>query len=352
MCVCVCVCVCVVWLCEGVCVHKPVGCFYTAREVFAVAMSSPTRARSPLSGGVVGSSGGCPGWVVGFVVGVSLTCFGVYFGSVGTLPTAAHDGNRFTVRALRREDDGERHGISVSDTPPRVVKVFNDQADGGVVASDPMADDALLTTNQATHTQAADVTGDQDAVRVLLTIAGNRSEYLELFNVVLRSTLLTTAMSTRPLEVHVMANTAGHDAVLELLNTANLIGSTWPCQVTITVHNVEAFEHLWTDAIKKTVNTDRARYSERKSIGGFYRLFPHDALGKKGHVLYLDLDLVVLADLGAVWDLRDPTKLVQWGDYGEDNFPATQTSGFMILNLEKIPDLYVRIRRCLREVAH
>lgn len=50
------------------------------------------------------------------------------------------------------------------------------------------------------------------------------------------------------------------------------------------------------------------------------------------HVLYLDTDAVVMANLGGVWKLRNDTLAFQWG--------AEMVSAFMLLNVNQLRDLW------------
>ena len=80
--------------------------------------------------------------------------------------------------------------------------------------------------------------------------------------------LLTTALGTRPLEVHVLVDSSAREALTRELNAINITGSRWPTQVTITMHDVTAFHSQWRTAVERAVNTDMPRYSEDFGIGG------------------------------------------------------------------------------------
>ena len=73
---------------------------------------------------------------------------------------------------------------------------------------------------------------------------------------------------------------------------------------------VEESINYWRHFIQNTTGTS---VNLMHSIGAFFRLFAHDFLPKNvEHVLYMDTDVAVLANLQELWRLRNHSTIFQW----------------------------------------
>jgi hypothetical protein len=136
-------------------------------------------------------------------------------------------------------------------------------------------------------------------VHMLQGLQGNKTGFIDQWEVNLKSVLLNAPLDAN-LHIHILSNAAAKEAVLERIQAAGLEGSPWRNQVSITVYNVEKYEAEWTKLILKK-NRGNA-IDQRVTLGGYYRLLAYQVIPKHnsetiGPILYMDADVVVLANL-------------------------------------------------------
>ena len=165
---------------------------------------------------------------------------------------------------------------------------------------------------------------------ILLAISGNHSGVFEEMEVLIKSVLLNAPLN-RPLTIHVVADEAAFD-MLPMFFWSDVPQNEWQVksnlsqlfsfqQVTVKTYNVQEHIVRWERRIKQLyrrgdLNANFARRElEYHTIGTWFRLMADEILPSDvSHVLYLDVDIVVLANLGELWDFYlDREKWFQWG---------------------------------------
>jgi hypothetical protein len=104
----------------------------------------------------------------------------------------------------------------------------------------------------------------------------------------------------------------------------------WRNKVGLTLYNVERYEANWTSFLRTTLQDQGTEVDLSMSFGIYYRLLAADVLDTKyiGPVVYMDTDVVIMANLNDILPVLDPTKLYQ--------FSATwPNSGFMVINTKR-----------------
>jgi hypothetical protein len=136
-------------------------------------------------------------------------------------------------------------------------------------------------------------------VHMLQALQGNKTGFIDQWEVNLKSVLLNAPLDAN-LHIHILSNAAAKEAVLERIQAAGLEGSPWRNQVSITVYNVEKYQAELTKLILKK-NRGNA-IDQRVTLGGYYRLLAYQVIPNHnsetiGPILYMDADVVVLANL-------------------------------------------------------
>lgn len=176
-------------------------------------------------------------------------------------------------------------------------------------------------------------------VHVLQGLRGNKTGFIDQWEVNLKSVLLNAPLDAN-LHIHILSNAAAKEAVLERIQAGGLEGSPWRNQVSITVYNVEKYEAEWTELIRKKIRVGN-KIDGRTTLGGYYRLLAYQVLPKHnnetiGPILYMDADVVVLANLNDLWRKVDTTKgyLYQWSTNAARQKQGPN-SGFVVFHLDK-----------------
>jgi hypothetical protein len=91
--------------------------------------------------------------------------------------------------------------------------------------------------------------------------------------------------------------------------------------------------------IENKTQVDIEKLTERHTIGAFFRLLVDHVVDVSvvDHILYLDTDVAVIANLEGLWKHVDPETYFQWG--------ATECSGFVLLNVPKIKEIWNLVSR-------
>ena len=171
-------------------------------------------------------------------------------------------------------------------------------------------------------------------VNVCFGISGNHPGFLAEFEVALKSVLLNAPLQS-DLSIHILADSDAYVAVGAILYQTGLNGTLWRNSITIQTYNVAPYLENWTNEIKQ-LNTDMD--FGKHTIGAYFRLYMHRVLPNSiGHILYMDTDIVIMANLDNLWTNIDRDAVFQWGE--------DLCAGFVILNLPKLDTVLDMARR-------
>lgn len=171
-------------------------------------------------------------------------------------------------------------------------------------------------------------------VTVVFGLSGNHPGFLSEFEVALKSLLLNAPIHSS-LDVHIMADQLAYESLTQVFQKTQV--ATWITisPITITTHNVQPLTPLWSTRIEKAMHQFTLDIPNAfPPIGAYFRLFANEVVSSNAsHALYMDTDVVVMANLDAVWTHvnRDPEALFHWG--------KTMCSGFLILKLDALPEI-------------
>ena len=143
-------------------------------------------------------------------------------------------------------------------------------------------------------------------VHVLMGLSGSHVGFMSEVEIAVKSVLLNAPLD-RDLQVHFMADGLARKAALEFLDRIAI--STWKTrnQITFIVHNVEGSIDAWESRINMVFEQERKSNMNtyRHTVGAYFRLFAHEILGPDvQHVLYMDSDAIILANLDELWRVR------------------------------------------------
>lgn len=174
----------------------------------------------------------------------------------------------------------------------------------------------------------SDIPRDKETINVVLSLSGNNSGFLAEFEVALKSILLNAPLET-DLNIHILADSKALSVLPDIWNQTGIEGSVWKSKIVVTTYSVDAFIKQWSKRIEELYNR-KIKKVTRHTIAAYFRLFLNDVLPDSvDHVLYMDTDVVILANLANLWNHIDKNVTLQWG---EDH-----CSGFTIMNVKKIP---------------
>jgi hypothetical protein len=209
-----------------------------------------------------------------------------------------------------------------------------------------------------------DVTEDEPVVNVVLAMYGTESGMVTEMEVLFKSLLLNSpSHSDAKVNIYIMTNQEAFDNIGPLLfhrmgipysshNGTNSTISQAPSSAPLTwwlpfhvyVINVQTFGQGWMNEVDGL----RLRRNETLSLsvnnvhteGSFYRIFAHRVLPNHvKHFFYSDSDVVLLADISALWELTrtsPPEVVFHW------NWPGN--SGFMLIkNTAELWDLMTQV---------
>jgi hypothetical protein len=249
---------------------------------------------------------------------------------------------------------------------------------------------SLILYRSSADTNLDDDDDDIDeTMHVLFGLSGNDPGFLAEFQVALKSVLLNAPVvassnrqrqeSTRKnhpgMVIHVMADHP--KAVQSALEEMTIVQWKMRIPVAIQIHSVDdTMLKNWKDRVDETMDGIRKQFwwrlrgipVYRHTVGQYFRLFFSDVLAKSQspkqrladssfavsspesssavtpislslsprhpvkHVLYLDTDAVVMANLAGLWKLRSDHFAFQWG--------AEMVSAFMLLNTEQLDEIW------------
>jgi hypothetical protein len=182
-----------------------------------------------------------------------------------------------------------------------------------------------MSTNQTV------LSNTRPAVNVLYGLSGSGKDFMAEFEISLKSVLLNAPLNM-DLNVHVLADSKAYSSVGKILTSAKLKGSSWPTQITIHVYNVSPYVNKWASVVSKLYRKKIGRVT-RHTIGAYFRLFSNQVLPQSvEHVVYMDTDVVVMANLGDLWRRIDRNATYTWG--------KDHCSGFVVFNVKKLPTIW------------
>ena len=182
---------------------------------------------------------------------------------------------------------------------------------------------------------------------LLYGLSGNDSSLFGELQVSLKSVVLNSPTDDS-LTIHIITDQAAYLGLGAMFTEATQWNTTdpeiprLPTQISIKTYNVEAYQSNWTRTIEQYLSAahNHTEYSlYRHTIGAYFRLFAADVLPPSvDEVVYLDVDAVVMANVGSLWEglNKDPDPyagpLFYWGE--------SLCSGFMVLRLTKQQQLW------------
>ena len=249
--------------------------------------------------------------------------------------------------------------------------------------ADSPADKVIPSTAAPDNNKDSIDKNDNTVVHVLYGLSGNQSGFLKEFEISLKSVLLNAPID-HDLTIHVIADELASQELPNIfVNTTQI--DTWHTRnkITIQVYTILPTKlKVWERTINEKYDTQTARDSSsddndnnahhawgKHTIGCYFRLFIHDVLqeslllssssrnsNKKNkndgnevavvdrnltiqdgandinHIIYLDVDVIMMSNLDDIWYHRNPDTVFQWGE--------KQSSGFIILNTHKLQHLW------------
>mmetsp|Transcript_17897 Transcript_17897/g.39022 ORF Transcript_17897/g.39022 Transcript_17897/m.39022 type:complete len:392 (+) Transcript_17897:181-1356(+) len=172
----------------------------------------------------------------------------------------------------------------------------------------------------------------QSPIHVLFGLSGNHPGFLSEFEVALKSVLLNSPME-RELGVHILADEDAYQSMDEIFNQAKL--STWVTRNPINIHAYDVTSYL--PSLEHQIKDTFARHipdfevwhaTSRHTLGTFFRLIAHHFIPPTvKHILYIDTDVVIMANLEELWQhiVTRPDALFHWG--------AAMCAGFVVMNV-------------------
>ena len=175
----------------------------------------------------------------------------------------------------------------------------------------------------------------KDTFHVLYGMMGDTPALHNAWEVSLKS-LLTNAPTDADMHVHVICSQDAYTIVREKIKAANLEGSRWRNQITVSTYNVEAFNPHWREFLREKFRHDQIY--ERISLGGYYRLLAYKILASMniGPTLYMDTDVIIMSNLNDLMKSIDDSKLFQGSS-------TSFCSGFTIINMQKFHEFWEKV---------
>jgi hypothetical protein len=222
---------------------------------------------------------------------------------------------------------------------------------GAPIQTQPLEENLLFSRNRWNVRLANDARDKelnitlQDTMNVLFAISEDSRVTIAELEVALKSVLLHAPVN-HPLTVHIMADTPAYLDLDELWISSRL--SSWRTRNPISIHAYHIAPRT-VDNLRQKIRTFFQGAGYKKSqmhllfehtIGAYFRLHAHMVLPAAiQRVLYMDTDVVLLANLQTLMPLLSSTK---WeNDDGPFFYWTTNMcSGFMIIDIGKLPFIW------------
>ena len=174
------------------------------------------------------------------------------------------------------------------------------------------------------------------SVNVLFGLKGAKPGFMKEFEVAFKSVLLNAPMEY-DMHVHIMADGFAHDSLGRWFQSVELLKWRTRNQINITTYHCSSLLlQSWRQRIFKLSND--VHMGDRQflphTIGAWFRLFAYQVLPLDNveNVLYLDTDVIIMADIGELWRRIDSDRLFHIGE--------SESSGFIVLNLRKTETIW------------
>ena len=184
----------------------------------------------------------------------------------------------------------------------------------------------------------------QSPINVVFGLSGNHPGFLSEFEVALKSVLLNAPLD-RNLSIHILADEGAFYSLQEIFNRTQL--PTWKTRTAIELHAhdvtrfIPSLENQIKGTLAKGMGINEAGFRilfggiYAHTIGAFFRLAAdHFLPSTAAHVLYMDTDVVLMANLEELWKHveREPDALIHWG--------LEMCSGFVVMNVPHMQDIW------------
>ena len=185
------------------------------------------------------------------------------------------------------------------------------------------------TITQSSNTMMTTTTMMMTTIHVLYGLSGNTSEFLQEFQVSLKSVLLNSPMNYA-LTIHILADQNAFQA-LPIVLERTAIG-TWQTRnpLQLRVYNIQSRIPHWEHFLETKTRYKAGYYTKHHTIGTFFRLFVHDVVdpAEVRHVIYLDTDVLIMAPFARLWNMADPSTIFAWG--------VLECAGFILLTVPRL----------------
>jgi len=174
-------------------------------------------------------------------------------------------------------------------------------------------------------------------------LCGNGTGFLSEFEVALKSVLLHAPLE-RNMHVHIIADQDAYQSLGDIFNRTGL--SAWATRNSIEIHAYDItsvlpqFKHLIVDTFTKGYisylsNAGAVPFTWEHTIGMYFRLFAYSVIPTTvRHLMYLDTDIVIMANLEEVWRQGEmnPDALFHWGQ--------GMCAGFLVFNVSRMSEIW------------
>jgi hypothetical protein len=178
-------------------------------------------------------------------------------------------------------------------------------------------------------------------LHIVFGLSGNHSGFLSEFEVALKSVLLHAPLE-RDMHLHIIADQDAYRSLANIFHRTNL--STWETRNPIEIHayditpELPQLEQLIKSTFSHTLKSPNFQVGDATTvhtIGCFFRLFAHRVIPTSvKHFLYLDTDVVIMANLEGLWQQieMNTNVLFHWG--------RTWCSCFVVFNVPRMDELW------------
>jgi len=181
--------------------------------------------------------------------------------------------------------------------------------------------------------EAARLQKRKKSIQVMYGIAGDADETLHEFEVSIRS-LLMSSPTDSDFNIHLLTDQAAYDALDDIFKRSKIASWSLRNQVTIKTYNLQPRIQEFTDFIVSKTRTDMNYSIAKHTIANYFGLLASKVIKpSSGFVLNMDTDIVVMADLEALWKQVDESSLFQWATNG----------GFVLFNLDRQDEFWKHI---------